>query len=105
MEKLIRSMAQKVDNDEAEGFLASCCVKQSSGEYEIMTGARTSRKFDSPFGLYASLLGRLFHTITQGHPQPDQLLNKILEIATNEFREAVKDDSKTTGEFTVTGKF
>ena len=105
MEKLILAMAQKVDNDEAEGYLASCCVKQFSGEYQIMTGARTAKKFKSPFGIYSSLLGKLFHTITQGHPEPTKLLNEILEIAVNEFKEAVKEDSKTAGEFTVTGKF
>ena len=105
MEKLIRAMAERVDNDEAEGYLASCCVRDSSGEYQIMTGARTAKKFDSPFGLYASLLGKLFHTITQGHPEPDKLLNKILEVAIAEFKEATEDESKTTGEFTVIGKF
>ena len=70
-----------------------------------MTGARTAPKFESPFGLYASLLGKLFHTISQGHPQPVKLLNEILEIAVKEFKEAVRDESKTTGEFTVIGKF
>ena len=104
MEELIRAMAQKVDNDEAEGYLASCCVRQFSGDYQVMTGARTAKKFQSPFGLYASLLGKLFHTITQGHSDPGKLLNEILESAINEFKEAVKDDSKSTGEFTVTGK-
>ena len=105
MEKLILAMAQKVDNDEAEAYLASCCVRQFSGEYQIMTGAKTAKKFESPFGIYASLLGKLFHTITQGHPEPAKLLDEILKIAVNEFKEAVKEDSKTAGEFTATGKF
>jgi hypothetical protein len=105
MEKLILAMARKVDNDEAEGYLASCCVKQFSGEYQIMTGARTAKKYQSPFGVYARLLGKLFHTITQGYPEPGKLLNEILEIAVNEFKEAVNEDSKTAGEFTVTGQF
>ena len=90
---------------EAEGYLVSCCVKQLSGEYQILTGARTAMKSESPFGLYASLLGKLFHTITQGHAEPDKLLNRILEIAVNDFKDALEDEGKTIGEFTVVGKF
>jgi hypothetical protein len=55
--------------------------------------------------LYAGLLGKLFHTITQGYPEPQKLLNQLLEAALQEFKESVKDDNKTAGEFTVVGKF
>ena len=105
MEELIRAMAQKLDHGEAEGYLVSCCVRELSGEYQIMTGARTARESESPFGLYASLLGKLFHTITLGHPEAEKILNRILEIAVNEFKEALRDEGKTVGEFTVVGKF
>ena len=105
MEELIRAMAQKVDNDEVEGYLVSCIFKDFSGGFQIMTGARTARKIESPYPLYAPLLGKLFHTITQGYPEPDKLLNEILEGAIKEFKEAVADESKTSGEFTVIGSF
>ena len=105
MEGLVHAMAEKVDRGEAEGYIVSCCVREGTGDYNIMTGARTARKFENPYSLYAGMLGKLFHTITQGHPEPQKLLNKVLEAAIKDFRETVQDVSKTLGEFTVTGKF
>ena len=51
-----------VDEEEAEGYLVSCCVKDPSGNYQIMSGARASKQFSSPYQLYVGLLGKLFHT-------------------------------------------
>ena len=36
MEKLIRSMAKRVDTDEAVGYLVSCCIKDVAGDYQII---------------------------------------------------------------------
>jgi hypothetical protein len=104
MEKLIRAMAQKVDRSEAIGYLVSSCTKDFSGEFQIITGARTTKDFKTPFNLYGSLLGKLFHTITKGYPEPEKLLNEVLEVARKEFKEAVEDESKILGEFTIIGK-
>jgi hypothetical protein len=104
MEELIRSMAERVDQEEAEGYLVSCCVKDPSGNYQIMSGARASKKFTTPYHLYASLLGKLFHTITQGHPEPQELLQRVLDRAIEEYKETIQDESRSLGEFTIVGK-
>lgn len=104
MEKLIRSMAKKVDADEAVGYLVSCCLKDVAGDYQIMAGARTAEKFGSPYQLYAGLLGKLFHTITQGHPEPQKLLQEVLDSAIGEFNRTLKNNKQTLDEFTVVGK-
>ena len=104
MEKLIRSMAKKVDTDEAVGYLVSCCIKDVAGDYQIMAGARTAEEFASPYQLYAGLLGKLFHTITQGHPEPQKLLQEVLDSAIEEFNRTVKSDKQALDEFTVVGK-
>ncbi|MBW2721633.1 MAG: hypothetical protein JRC67_05330 [Deltaproteobacteria bacterium] len=98
MEKLIRSMAKKVDADEAVGYLVV------AGDYQIMAGARTAEKFASPYQLYAGLLGKLFHTITQGHPEPQKLLQEVLDSAIGEFNRTLKNNKQTLDEFTVVGK-
>ena len=105
MEGLVRAMASKVDKGEAEGCLVSCCVKDYAGQHQIMTGARTGARVESPFHLYAGMLGKLFHTITKGHPEPHKLLNSILHVAVKEFEETVQDERKRLGEFTVVGTF
>ena len=104
MEELIKAMAEMVNREQAEGYLVSCCVKDPSGNYQIMSGARASEKFTTPYHLYADLLGKLFHTITQGHTEPEELLQTILERAIEEYKETLKDQSKSLGEFTVVGK-
>lgn len=104
MEELIRAMAEMVDRYEAEGYLVSCCLKDVAGDYQIMAGARTSEKFASPYQLYAGLLGKLFHTITQGHPEPQKLLQEVLDRAIGEFNQTLKSDKQTLDEFTVVGK-
>ena len=104
MEELIMAMAEMVNREEAEGYLVSCCIKDPSGNYQIMSGARASRKFTTPYHLYAGLLGKLFHTITQGHPEPEELLQRLLDRAIEEFKETVKDESQSLGEFTVVGE-
>ena len=104
MEKLIRSMAKKVDTDEAVGYLVSCCIKDFAGDYQIMAGARTAEEFTSPYQLYAGLLGKLFHTITQGHPEPQKLLQEVLDNAIEEFNRTVESDKQALDEFTVVGK-
>ena len=104
MEKLIRSMAKKVDADEAVGYLVACCIQDADGDYQIMAGARTADKFASPYQLYAGLLGKLFHTITQGHPEPQKLLQEILDSAIEEFNRTVESDKQASDEFTVVGK-
>ena len=93
-----------VDKEEAEGYLVSCCIQDPSGDYQIMSGARASKKFSSPYNLYAGLLGKLFHTITQGHPEPQELLQQVLDRAIEDYKETVKDESQTLSEFTVVGK-
>jgi hypothetical protein len=104
MEELIRSMAEMVDKEEVEGYLVSCCIQDPSGDYQIMSGARASKKFSTPYHLYAGLLGKLFHTITQGHPEPQELLQQVLDKAIEEFKETVKDESQSLSEFTIVGK-
>ena len=104
MEELIKAMAEMVNREEVEGYLVSCCVKDPYGNYQIMSGARASEKFTTPYHLYAGLLGKLFHTITQGHTEPEELLQTILERAIEEYKETLKDQSKSLGEFTVVGK-
>jgi len=104
MEELIRSMAEMVNREEAEGYLVSCCVKDPSGNYQIMSGARASEKFTTPHRLYAGLLGKLFHTITQGHPEPEELLQEVLGRAIEEFKDTLKDESQSLSEFTIVGK-
>ena len=104
MEEFIRSLANKVDNNEVEGYVISLCTESPTGDYEIMTGARTSRTFTSPYRLYAALLGRLFHTISLGHPEPETLLSGIIEVAIQEFKEALKEPTPPDSEFTVVGK-
>ena len=93
-----------VDKEEAEGYLVSCCIQDPSGDYQIMSGARASKKFSAPYNLYAGLLGKLFHTITQGHPEPQELLQQVLDRAIEEYKETVKDENQTLSEFTVVGK-
>jgi len=104
MEKLIRSMAKKVDTGEAVGYLVSCCIKDVAGDYQIIAGARTEEKFASPYQLYAGLLGKLFHTITQGHPEPQKLLQEVIDSAIGEFNRTLKSDKQALDEFTVVGK-
>jgi hypothetical protein len=104
MEELIKSMAEKVNKEEAEGYLVSCCVKDDSGNYQIMSGARAAKRFTTPYHLYAGLLGKLFHTITQGHPEPQVLLQRVLDRAMEEFKETIRDESRSLGEFTIVGK-
>jgi hypothetical protein len=69
-----------------------------------MAGARTAQKFADPYHLYVGLLGKLFHTITQGHPEPHKLLQQVLDGAISEFKQTAKEHSETLGEFTVIGK-
>jgi hypothetical protein len=104
MEELIRLMAKKVDNEEAVGYLVSCCIKDAAGDYQIMAGARTAEKFASPYQLYVGLLGKLFHTIIQGHPEPQKLLQEVLDSAIEEFNRTLESDKQALDEFTVVGK-
>ena len=104
MEELIMAMAEMVNKEAAEGYLVSCCVKDPSGNYQIISGARASKKFTTPYHLYAGLLGKLFHTITQGHPDPEELLQRVLDRAIEEFKETMKADSQSLGEYTVVGE-
>ena len=104
MEQLVRAMANKVDNDDVVGYLVSCCMKSFADEYQIITSARVGKSFTSPYRLYAALLGKIFHTISRGHPEPEQLLDRIIQEALEDFKEALKDETKTDGEFTVVGK-
>jgi len=93
-----------VDKEEAEGYLVSCCIQNPSGDYQIMSGARASKNFSTPYNLYAGLLGKLFHTITQGHPEPQELLQQVLDKAIEEFQETIKDETRSLGEFTIVGE-
>ena len=104
MEEIIRAMARMVDTDQAEGYLVSCCIKDASGDYQIMAGTRTSAKFATPYQLYAGLLGKLFHTITQDHPEPQKLLQELLDNAIEQFNQTLKIEVEASGEFTVVGK-
>ena len=105
MEELVRTMASKVDDDQIVGYLVSYCTKGIADDYEITTSARVSGTFPSPYRLYVSLLSRLFHTIAKGHPEPEKLIQRIIVEAHREFKEALQDESKAEGEFTVVGKF
>jgi hypothetical protein len=60
--------------------------------------------FSSPYRLYVPLLGKLFHTISKGHPEPEKLIQRIIVEAHKEFKEALKDESQESGEYTVIGK-
>ena len=104
MEQLIKTMASKVDKDEIVGYLVSYCTKGSADDYEIITSARAASSFPSPYRLYVPLLGRLFLTIAQGHPEPEKLIQRIIVEAHKEFKEALKNESKESGEFNVVGK-
>ena len=104
MEELIRNMVSKVDKDEIVGYLASYCTKGLADDYQIITSARVASSFSSPYRLYVPLLGRLFHTIAQGHPEPEKLIQRIIVEAHKEFKEALKNESKESGEFNVVGK-
>ncbi len=103
MEELIRTMVSKVDKDEIVGYLASYCTKGPADDYQILTSARVAGSFPSPYRLYVPLLGRLFHTIAQGHPEPEKLMQRIIMEAHKEFKEALEAERKEGGEFTVVG--
>ena len=105
MEELIKAMASKVEKDEVVGYLVSCCIKDIDDDYQIFTSARVAKSFPSPYRLYAPLLGRLFHTIAQGHPEPEKLIQRIIVEAHKEFKKTLEDQSKVDDEFTVVGKF
>jgi len=104
MEELVRTMASKVEKDEIVGYIASYCTKGVGDDYQIMTSAKVASSFSSPYRLYVPLLGRLFHTIAQGHPEPEKLIQRIIVEAHKEFKEALNNESKEKGDFTVTGK-
>ena len=104
MEDLIRTMASKVDKDEIVGYLASYCTKGLADDYQIITSAKVASSFSSPYRLYVPLLGRLFHTIAQGHPEPEKLIQRIIVEAHKEFKEALESESKESGEFNVVGE-
>ena len=104
MEELIRNMVSKVDKDEIVGYLVSYCTKGLADDYQIITSAKVASSFSSPYRLYVPLLGRLFHTIAQGHPEPEKLIQRIIMEAHKEFKEALKNESKESGEFNVVGK-
>jgi len=104
MEELIKTMVSKVDKDEIVGYLTAYCTKGLADDYQITTSARVTSSFPSPYRLYVPLLGRLFHTIAQGHPEPEKLIQRIIMEAHKEFKEALKNESKQSGEFTVVGK-
>ena len=104
MEELIRNMVSKVDKDEIVGYLVSYCTKGLADDYQIITSAKVASSFSSPYRLYVPLLGRLFHTIAQGHPEPEKLIQRIIMEAHKEFKEALKNESKESGEFNVVGE-
>ena len=104
MEELIKTMASKVDEDEIVGYLASYCTRGLAEDYQIITSARVGSSFPSPYRLYVPLLGRLFHTIAKGHPEPEKLIQRIIMEAHKEFKEALKNETKESGEFNVVGK-
>ena len=105
MQELIGTMVRKVDKDEIVGYLAAYCTRGVGEGYQIITSAKVASSFPSPYRLYVPLLGRLFHTIAQGHPEPENLIQRIIMEAHKEFKEALKSESKDKGEFTVVGKF
>jgi len=104
MEELIRTMVSKVDKDEIVGYLVSYCTKGLVDDYQIVTSAKVASSFSSPYRLYVPLLGRLFHTIAQGHPEPEKLIQRIIVEAHKEFKEALENESKEGGEFNVVGE-
>jgi hypothetical protein len=104
VEKLIKTMVSKVDKDEIVGYLTAYCTKGLADDYQIVTSARVASSFPSPYRLYVPLLGKLFHTIAQGHPEPEKLIQRIIMEAHKEFKEALQDESKQKGEFNVVGK-
>ena len=104
MKELIRTMASKVDKDEVVGFIASYCLKGTADEYQIITSAKIASSFPSPYRLYVPLLGKLFLTIAQGHPEPEKLIQRIIVEAHKEFKEALEVETREKGEFDVTGK-
>jgi len=93
MEELIKTMASKVEKDEIVGYLASYCIKGIGDDYQILTSAKVASSFSSPYRLYVPLLGRLFHTIAQGHPEPENLIQRIIVEAHKEFKEALQAES------------
>ena len=105
MEELIKTMVSKVDEEEIVGYLVSYCTKEDDADYQIITSAKVAKSFPSPHRLYVPLLGRLFHIITQGHPEPEKLIQKIIMEAHKEFKQTLKSENKEQGEFTVVGKF
>ena len=105
METLIRNMASKVDADEIVGYLVSYCTKGVADEYQITTSAKVGSSFPSPYRLYVALLGKLFLTIAQGHPEPEKLIQRIIVEAHKEFKEALKGENKERSEFDAKGKF
>jgi hypothetical protein len=104
MEQLMKTMASKVDKDEIVGYLVSYCTKGLADDYEIITSARVASSFPSPYRLYVPLLGRLFLTIAQGHPEPESLIQRIIVEAHKEFKKVLQSESKESGEFDVVGK-
>ena len=104
MRELIKTMVRKVEKDEIVGYLAAYCIKGEGEDYQIITSAKVASSFPSPYRLYVPLLGRLFHTIAQGHPEPENLIQRIIMEAHKEFKEALKDESKERGEFNAVGK-
>lgn len=104
MEELLKTMARRVDREEIVGYLASYCTKGLADDYQIITSARVADSFSSPYRLYVPLLGKLFHTISKGHPEPEKLIQRIIVEAHKEFKEALKDESQESGEYTVIGK-
>ncbi|MGD8372519.1 MAG: hypothetical protein PVF76_15930 [Syntrophobacterales bacterium] len=103
MEELIKTMVSKVEKDEIVGYLASYCTKGLADDYQITTSAKVASSFPSPYRLYVPLLGKLFHTIAQGHPEPENLIQRIIMEAHKEFKEALEAERKEGGEFTVVG--
>ena len=104
MEELIKTMVSKVEKDEIVGYLTAYCTKGVADDYQIITSARVASSFPSPSRLYVPLLGRLFHTIAQGHPEPEKLIQRIIMEAHKEFKEALQAESKQSSEFNVVGK-
>jgi hypothetical protein len=104
VEKLIKTMVSKVDKDEIVGYLTAYCTKGLADDYQIVTSARVASSFPSPYRLYVPLLGKLFHTIAQGHPEPEKLIQRIIMEAHKEFKEALKNESNQSSEFNVVGK-
>ena len=98
MEELIKTMVSKVEKDEIVGYLASYCTKGVVDDYQIITSAKVASSFPSPYRLYVPLLGKLFHTIAQGHPDPENLIQRIIMEAHKEFKEALEAERKEGGD-------